>query len=163
MYWSSPKRWQLQLQQNIHQQENKTQTPSSESQKAMTWSEDPRTNNQSAAGKLTADNKENGSDTEGKRVTQGGKRQNRERKVTAPARGEERENEAKKWKFQGVFSPGGGWVIWTDSCPYWLQPSPSLQRYPVAQFSQYFNIIFLRTSFVKIPIFSQIYSSKFSD
>ena len=40
--------------------------------------------------------RENGSDTEGKSVTQGGKRQNRERKVTAPARGEERENEAKK-------------------------------------------------------------------
>ena len=41
--------------------------------------------------------RENGSDTEGKSVTQPlGKRQNRERKVTAPARGEERENEAKK-------------------------------------------------------------------
>jgi len=40
--------------------------------------------------------RENGSDTEGKRVTQGGKRQNRERKVSAPARGEEREKEAKK-------------------------------------------------------------------
>ena len=47
--------------------------------------------------------RENGSDTEGKSVTQGGKRQNRERKVTAPARGRGKGKRGQKVKVSGGF------------------------------------------------------------